>query len=112
MAVAIKILRYDGAIAMIDAPRVKACMKAVGSALAHETNAYLLGGASAVLMGWREWTPSFDVTVIPEREIVAAQTGADVGVERDGEGSDGRALRGPVVDRRRGGDRAEHHAAF
>lgn len=58
-------------------------MKAVGSALAHETNAYLLGGASAVLMGWREWTPAFDVNAIPDREIfrVLPKLQQDLGFE-------------------------------
>lgn len=54
---------------MIDSARVKLVMKALGSALAHETRAYLVGGASAVIVGWRDSTPAIDLTAIPDREI-------------------------------------------
>lgn len=58
-------------------------MKALGAALAHETRAYMLGGASAVLEGWRASTGSVDLNVIPDREIhrVLPKLRQDLGIE-------------------------------
>jgi hypothetical protein len=54
---------------MIDAAGIRGFMKGLGSVLAHETRIYLLGGASRVLLGWRESTDAIDITVVPDREI-------------------------------------------
>lgn len=68
---------------MLDAGRVQACLKAVGAALAHETKAYLLGGASAVLAGWRATTGAIDLSVVPDREAnrVLPRLSQDLGVK-------------------------------
>jgi hypothetical protein len=68
---------------MIDAEGVRTSLRAIGAALAHETKAYLLGGASAVLAGFRDTTASIDLCVIPPRELerVLPKLNQDLGVE-------------------------------
>lgn len=45
-------------------------MRALGSAVANNTRVYLTGGASAVLLGWRESTIDIDLTFVPEGDDV------------------------------------------
>jgi hypothetical protein len=45
-------------------------MRALGSAVSHDTRVYLTGGASAVLLGWRESTIDIDLTFVPENDEV------------------------------------------
>ncbi|MBY0492847.1 MAG: hypothetical protein K2Y23_01410 [Cyanobacteria bacterium] len=45
-------------------------MRALGSAVQHQTRVYLTGGASAVLLGWRESTIDIDLTFVPEGDDV------------------------------------------
>ena len=41
-------------------------MRELGQAARHPTRVYLTGGASAVLLGWRETTIDIDLTFVPE----------------------------------------------
>lgn len=43
-------------------------MRALGAAGRDEAMAYLAGGATAVLMGWRETTIDVDLSLVPESE--------------------------------------------
>jgi hypothetical protein len=45
-------------------------MRALGSAVSHNTRVYLAGGASAVLLGWRDSTIDIDLTFVPEGDEV------------------------------------------
>jgi hypothetical protein len=49
---------------------VERFMRALGTAVANNTRVYLTGGASAVLLGWRESTIDIDLTFIPEGDEV------------------------------------------
>lgn len=51
-----------------DAGRLRALMRALGSATRSEATVYLAGGASAVLHGWRNSTIDADIKIIPERD--------------------------------------------
>jgi len=51
-----------------DAPRVVALLRALGTAAREETKAYLTGGATAVLVGWRSSTIDVDLKLEPERD--------------------------------------------
>ena len=45
-------------------------MAELGRSVASSTRVYLTGGASAVLMGWRETTVDIDFSFVPERDEV------------------------------------------
>ena len=45
-------------------------MRALGSAVPNNTRVYLTGGASAVLLGWRDSTIDIDLTFVPEGDEV------------------------------------------
>ncbi len=45
-------------------------MLRLGAAVSHDTTVHLVGGASAVLMGWRETTIDIDLAVVPESDEV------------------------------------------
>lgn len=51
-----------------DAGRMRALMKALGSATKSEATVYLTGGASAVLHGWRSSTIDADIKILPETD--------------------------------------------
>lgn len=51
-----------------DAPRIVALLRALGSAAGGESKAYLTGGATAVLIGWRSSTIDVDLKLEPERD--------------------------------------------
>ncbi len=45
-------------------------MKAVGAEAPRSTRVYFTGGASAVLLGWRETTIDVDIKIVPERDQI------------------------------------------
>ena len=53
---------------LVDAERLRAFMRALGSRTDVETTCYLTGGASAVIVGWREATVDIDVLFAPEND--------------------------------------------
>jgi hypothetical protein len=52
---------------LADADRIRAFMRALGAAAAHGA-AYLTGGATAVLHGWRPTTVAVDMMLVPESD--------------------------------------------
>ena len=50
----------------VTADRVEKFMKAVGRAGKRNARIYFVGGATAVLLGWRETTIDLDVKIIPD----------------------------------------------
>ena len=50
--------------------QVERFMQALGQAVRHPARVYLTGGASAVLMGWRETTIDIDLTFVPETDEI------------------------------------------
>lgn len=50
------------------APRVRSLLRALGRAVRQPTTVYLTGGATAVLLGWRESTIDVDVKFVPDRD--------------------------------------------
>jgi hypothetical protein len=52
------------------APRIREFMRRLGERAGGETTVYLTGGATAVLLGWRESTLDVDIKVVPERDDV------------------------------------------
>ena len=55
---------------LVDAERIRRFMRAVGSAARHDGDCYLVGGRTAVLLGWRTTTVDVDVTFVPEQDEV------------------------------------------
>ena len=71
---------------LTDAARVRALMRALGQAARVPGRVYLAGGASAVLIGWREATIDVDLELDPElepllREIPALKERLEINVE-------------------------------
>lgn len=54
----------------VSADRVEKFMKAVGRAGKKNARIYFVGGATAVLLGWRETTIDLDVKIIPELDEI------------------------------------------
>lgn len=52
----------------VDAERVRAFMRALGREADREGRAYLTGGSTAVLLGWRESTIDIDLKLEPESD--------------------------------------------
>jgi len=50
--------------------RVREFMRLLGAAAPGETRIYLTGGATAVLLGWRETTIDVDIKIIPESDEI------------------------------------------
>lgn len=50
--------------------QVQLFMRRLGAAVAHDTQVYLAGGATAILFGWRDTTIDIDLTFMPERDEV------------------------------------------
>ncbi len=50
------------------AERLRLFMAALGAAAREDARAYLTGGASAVLLGWRESTIDVDLQLVPDRD--------------------------------------------
>jgi hypothetical protein len=56
--------------ALADATRIGHFMSAVGAEADQEVDVYFTGGATAVLVGWREATIDVDVLVVPENDAL------------------------------------------
>jgi len=54
----------------VSADRVEKFMKAIGRAGKKSARIYLVGGATAVLLGWRETTIDLDIKIIPEADEI------------------------------------------
>jgi hypothetical protein len=54
----------------VSADRLEKFMKALGRAGKKSARVYLVGGATAVLVGWRETTIDIDVKIVPEIDEV------------------------------------------
>ena len=52
----------------LDAARLRAFMRALGAEADRESRVYLTGGATAVLLGWRESTIDVDLKLEPETD--------------------------------------------
>jgi hypothetical protein len=57
----------------VTAARVDEFMKALGSGVLSPARVFLVGGASAVLLGWRDSTIDIDLKAIPERDELLRQ---------------------------------------
>lgn len=55
---------------LADAARIARFIEALGAAAAHEGVCYLVGGATAVLLGWRSTTIDVDLRLEPELDEV------------------------------------------
>lgn len=53
---------------LVDLERLRAFMRVLGGATDVETTCYLTGGASAVVVGWRDATVDIDVLFTPEND--------------------------------------------
>ena len=56
--------------ALADAERIRRLLQALGREAREETALYLTGGATAVLLGWRESTVDADILIVPERDAL------------------------------------------
>ncbi len=54
----------------VTAARLQEFMKALGSAVAGPARIFLVGGATAVLCGWRESTIDIDLKIIPDSDEI------------------------------------------
>ena len=54
----------------VDSVRLGAFLKALGAAARGETTVYLVGGATAVLHGWRTGTIDVDLKIEPDRDEI------------------------------------------
>jgi len=57
----------------ITAARVEEFMNALGSGVSSPARVFLVGGATAVLLGWRDSTIDIDLKVVPERDELLRQ---------------------------------------
>jgi hypothetical protein len=53
-----------------DAARIRELMRALGRAAAEPGQVFLAGGATAVLIGWRETTVDVDLKLVPDQDSV------------------------------------------
>ena len=53
-----------------DAAKLRAFMREVGKRARQPARVYLVGGSSAVLIGWRSSTADVDVRIVPDNEIL------------------------------------------
>jgi hypothetical protein len=56
--------------ALADEARLREFMRALGRAAEQEGRVYFTGGATAVLLGWRESTLDADIRIVPEADAV------------------------------------------
>jgi len=56
--------------ALTDETKLREFLAALGKRVSQPTNLYLVGGATAVLYGWRDTTIDIDFTLSPERDEV------------------------------------------
>jgi len=57
----------------VTAARVEEFMKALGSLVRSPARVFLVGGATAVLLGWRDATIDIDLKAIPDRDDILRQ---------------------------------------
>lgn len=55
---------------LADADRIRRFMRAAGAAAGRDGACYLTGGATAVLLGWRESTIDVDIALVPEQDEI------------------------------------------
>jgi uncharacterized nucleotidyltransferase DUF6036 len=55
---------------LADSTRIHALMRALGRAAAASGRVYLTGGATAVLLGWRQTTIDVDLKLVPDQDAV------------------------------------------
>ena len=55
---------------LADADRIRRFMRAAGAAARRDGACYLTGGATAVLLGWRESTIDVDIALVPEQDEI------------------------------------------
>jgi hypothetical protein len=55
---------------LADADRIRRFMRAAGAAAGRDGSCYLTGGATAVLLGWRESTIDVDIALAPEQDEI------------------------------------------
>jgi len=55
---------------LADAARIRRLMRELGNASDREGACYLTGGATAVLLGWRESTIDVDILLVPETDAL------------------------------------------
>lgn len=60
----------------VTAVRVEEFMKALGSGVKSPARIFLVGGATAVLLGWRDSTIDIDLKSVPERDDILRQLSA------------------------------------
>jgi hypothetical protein len=60
----------------VTAARVEEFMKALGSGVKSPARVFLVGGSSAVLLGWRDSTIDIDLKIIPDRDDILRQLSA------------------------------------
>jgi len=54
----------------VTAARLEEFMKALGSGVSNAARVYLVGGASSVLLGWRDSTIDVDLKLVPENDEI------------------------------------------
>ena len=54
----------------VTAARLEEFMKALGNAVAGPARIFLVGGASSVLLGWRDSTIDVDLKLVPENDEI------------------------------------------
>jgi hypothetical protein len=55
---------------LVDAERIRRFMRALGTSAEAPGDVYLAGGATAVLVGWRETTIDVDLKLVPEQDAL------------------------------------------
>lgn len=55
---------------LADATRIRALMRALGRAASSPGQVFLAGGATAVLLGWRDTTVDVDLKLVPDQDAV------------------------------------------
>ena len=55
---------------LADAARIRRFMRSLGTAADREGACYLAGGATAVLLGWRESTIDVDILLVPQTDVL------------------------------------------
>jgi hypothetical protein len=56
--------------ALADATRLRRFLSELGREAGEDTDIYLTGGATAVLLGWRDSTVDADILIVPERDAL------------------------------------------
>ena len=54
----------------VTAPRLLEFMRVLGTEVKTAARVYLVGGATAVLLGWRESTIDVDLKIIPDTDVL------------------------------------------